>query len=63
MLLELEVLIYYTEEKHILLYVKRWLNAPVQLADGTIKHPEGKGTPQCGVISPVLAHIFYGHRV
>ena len=40
------------------MYVKRWLNAPVQLADGTIKHPEGKGTPQGGVISPVLANIF-----
>lgn len=49
---------YYTQEKHILLYVERWLKAPVQLADGTIKHPEGKGTPQGGVISPVLANIF-----
>lgn len=49
---------YYTQEKHILMYVKRWLNVPVQLADRTIKHPEGKGTPQGGVISPVLANIF-----
>lgn len=49
---------YYTQEKYILMYVKRWLNASVQLADGTIKHPEGKGTPQGGVISPVLANIF-----
>lgn len=49
---------HYTQEKHILLYVKRWLNAPVKLTDGTIKHPEGKGTPQGGVISPVLANIF-----
>jgi RNA-directed DNA polymerase len=49
---------HYTQEKHILLYVERWLKAPVQLADGTIKHPEGKGTPQGGVISPVLANIF-----
>ena len=40
------------------MYVKRWLNAPVQLTDGTTKHPEGKGTPQGGVISPVLANIF-----
>ena len=45
-------------EKHILLYVERWLNAPVQLADGTLKHPKEKGTPQGGVISPVLANIF-----
>jgi len=49
---------YYTQEKHILLYVERWLNAPIELQDGTIKHPQGKGTPQGGVISPVLANIF-----
>jgi len=49
---------HYTEKKHILLYCERWLNSPVQLPDGTLKHPEGKGTPQGGVISPVLANIF-----
>jgi RNA-directed DNA polymerase len=49
---------HYTDRKHILLYCERWLQAPVQLPDGTIKHPEGKGTPQGGVISPVLANIF-----
>jgi RNA-directed DNA polymerase len=49
---------HYTTENHILLYVERWLNAPVQLADAAIKHPEGRGTPQGGVISPVLANIF-----
>lgn len=41
-----------------MLYVKRWLDAPVKLLDGTLKHPNGKGTPQGGVISPVLANIF-----
>jgi group II intron reverse transcriptase/maturase len=49
---------HYTQNKHILLYVKRWLNAPVKLPDGTLKEPNGKGTPQGGVISPVLANIF-----
>lgn len=49
---------HYTDKKHILLYVKRWLDAPVKLLDGTLKHPNGKGTPQGGVISPVLANIF-----
>jgi group II intron reverse transcriptase/maturase len=49
---------HYTGKKHILLYCERWLKAPVQLSDGTIKHTEGKGTPQGGVISPVLANIF-----
>jgi group II intron reverse transcriptase/maturase len=49
---------WHTDRKHILLYCKRWLEAPIQLPDGTIKHPQGKGTPQGGVISPVLANIF-----
>ena len=38
----LKALSYYTQEKHILLYVKRWLNAPVQLSDGTITPPKEK---------------------
>lgn len=54
----IKALEYHTDKKHILLYSKRWLEAPVQLPDGTLKHPEGKGTPQGGVISPVLANIF-----
>ena len=49
---------WHTEKSHILLYCKRWLQSPIQLPDGTIKHPQGKGTPQGGVISPVLANIF-----
>jgi RNA-directed DNA polymerase len=49
---------YYTDKKHILLYCERWLKAPVQCKDGIIKQNEGKGTPQGGVISPILANIF-----
>lgn len=49
---------WHTDKKHILLYCKRWLNAPIQLPDGSIQHTMGKGTPQGGVISPVLANIF-----
>lgn len=49
---------WHTGKKHILLYCKRWLNAPIQLPDGSIQHTNGKGTPQGGVISPVLANIF-----
>lgn len=49
---------YFTNKGHILLYVERWLKAPVQLPDGTLKPNQGKGTPQGGVISPVLANIF-----
>lgn len=47
----------YTQERWILLYVKRWLEAPVQEEDGTLV-PRTKGTPQGGVISPLLANIF-----
>ena len=48
----------FTTQKHHLLYCERWLKAPVQLKDGTIKQSEGKGTPQGGVISPLLANIY-----
>lgn len=49
---------YFTDRKHIILYIKRWLKAPVQLKDGSLINPNGKGTPQGGVISPLLANIF-----
>lgn len=49
---------HFTTEKHILMYVKRWLKAPVQKKDGSIEPRQGKGTPQGGVISPLLANIF-----
>lgn len=49
---------HYTNKKHILMYVERWLQAPIQLEDGTTKVNQDKGTPQGGVISPVLANIF-----
>jgi retron-type reverse transcriptase len=54
----LQAVQWHTDKKHILLYCKRWLEAPIQLPDGSIRHPQGKGTPQGGVISPVLANIF-----
>jgi RNA-directed DNA polymerase len=40
-----------------LLYIERWLTAPVQMEDGSL-HPRGCGTPQGGVVSPVLANLF-----
>jgi len=39
------------------LYIARWLRAPVQQPDGTQERRD-KGTPQGGVISPVLANLF-----
>lgn len=47
----------HTDSKWILLYVERWLKAPGQQADGT-RIERDKGTPQGGVISPLLANLF-----
>ncbi|MFM0162511.1 group II intron reverse transcriptase/maturase [Paraburkholderia sediminicola] len=47
----------YTDCAWVLLYVERWLKAPVQMPDGTVMQPD-KGTPQGGVVSPVLANLF-----
>jgi len=49
---------WFTKEKYILMYVERWLKAPVLLLNKTLKESDGKGTPQGGVISPLLANIF-----
>jgi len=46
-----------TADKWVLLYVKRWLKAPLQLPDGTLQE-RGKGTPQGSAVSPVLANLF-----
>jgi RNA-directed DNA polymerase len=45
-------------EKWVLLYVKRWLNMPVLIKSGILLEKQGKGTPQGGVISPLLANLF-----
>jgi RNA-directed DNA polymerase len=48
---------HHTDQKWILLYVARWLRAPLQLSDGT-QAPRDKGTPQGASISPLLANLF-----
>ena len=47
----------HADEKWVVLYIERWLKAPVQMPDGTLVNRE-KGTPQGGVISPLLANLF-----
>jgi len=47
----------HTDSKWLLLYIERWLKAPVQTANGTIVGRE-KGSPQGSVISPLLANLF-----
>jgi hypothetical protein len=41
----------------VVLYVKRWLAAPLVLPDGTLQ-ARGRGTPQGSAVSPVLANLF-----
>lgn len=48
---------HHTTCRWVLLYVERWLTAPVQEDGGTLR-PRMKGTPQGGVISPLLANLF-----
>jgi len=47
----------HTECKWVILYMERWLKAPLQLTDGTLVE-RTKGTPQGGVVSPVLCNLF-----
>jgi len=41
----------------VLLYVERWLKAPMEAANGERVARE-RGTPQAGVVSPLLANLF-----
>src|SRR5258707_573088 len=47
----------HTDRKWVLLYVERWLKAPMQMPDGTAVE-RTRGTPQGGPISPLLANLF-----
>ncbi len=46
-----------TDAPWVLLYVKRWLAAPLQQPDGTLVERD-KGTPQGSAVSPILANLF-----
>jgi RNA-directed DNA polymerase len=47
----------HTDLKWIQLYTERWIKAPIMMSDGKIEKRES-GTPQGGVISPILANLF-----
>jgi RNA-directed DNA polymerase len=55
--LVLKAVAHHTSERWILLYVQRWLQAPLQRQDGTLVARD-RGTPQGSAISPLLANIF-----
>jgi RNA-directed DNA polymerase len=45
------------KEDWILLYIERWLTAPFETTEGT-QLPRERGTPQGGVVSPILMNLF-----
>jgi len=47
----------HVSDQWILLYIERWLKAPFQTVDGK-QEARTKGTPQGGVVSPLLMNLF-----
>ena len=48
---------HHTQERWVLLYIERWLVAPIQMPDGTLLERD-RGTSQGSPISPLLANLF-----
>ncbi len=47
----------HTDNKWVILYIERWLKAPMQFPNGSLVE-RTKGTPQGGVISCILSNLF-----
>jgi RNA-directed DNA polymerase len=48
----------HVEEKWAKMYIERWITAPIEDREGNKRYRGGAGTPQGGVISPLLANLF-----
>lgn len=55
--LVLKAVAHHTAEPWVLLYVQRWLAAPLQQVDGSVRARD-RGSPQGASISPLLANLF-----
>ena len=55
--LTLKAVAHHTDLRWVLLYVERWLRAPLQTEDGSLVERD-RGTPQGSAISPLLANMF-----
>lgn len=55
--LMLKAVRHHSGERWVELYISRWLKSPIQHSDGTQELPT-EGTPQGGVISPLLANLY-----
>ena len=53
----LKAVAHHTDQRWILLYVERWLQAPLAQPDGSLVERD-RGTPQGSAVSPVLANLF-----
>jgi len=47
----------HTDPPWVVLYIRRWLSAPLRLPDGNLQE-RTLGTPQGSAVSPVLANLF-----
>ena len=56
----MDLLKHHNQQKWVLLYVSRWLKAGIEQEDGSIAQ-RTKGTPQGGVVSPLLANLYLHH--
>jgi RNA-directed DNA polymerase len=52
----------HTDKSWVLLYVRRWLTAPIQQPDGSLVTRD-RGTPQGSAISPLLTNLFMHYAV